>query len=323
MNLKPFIQIEYKNANDGLHQDVWSLATFDENKIITGSCNGTICVYSVDLTQKTYNLLHLKEKAHNYAAINYILVCEDNLIVSCADDGSIKMWKFESNKNLKEQSSIIKHHTQNVKKVIALKDHDKFVSCSFDRTIKIWEKKSPHSLIYSFKECNRIHSMIELKKYKQKDTEDILIESWGNNPGYITVWDLSIFKRKGNFQNVYTCCPNGLVELKNGRVAVSRYEPLSIIIIDPYTFEIVKTISNSNNFDCIKGQSSLVVTNNGLLIYIWEGYYIKIKDEDDYNVVSFGFKDINCLGWAGLVFLNKETYIVTNNKSNGIGIFTY
>ena len=53
---------------------------------------------------------------------------------------------------------------------------------------------------------------------------------------------LNTFKRIGTMKNIYTCCPNGLIELSNGIVAVSHYDPLEIVIFDPYAYIVVKFI---------------------------------------------------------------------------------
>ena len=341
MNIQSYFQVEHKNTFDttknfGNFGEIWALASIGNTKIITGSIDGTLRLYSINISTKQCESKSYIENSHGIGtAINYITVCDDQFFISCGDDGSIKTWSI-SDEHIIEGSQI-RYHNKNVKKIILLNNKELLASCSLDKTIKIWEKKSPHNLVKdaTLQEWNKVYSIIQLKVIRNPDDpQNILVDSWGTNCGFVTMWDLNTFKKIGTMKNIYTCCSNGLIELSNGMVAVSQYDPLEIVIFDPYAYIVVQHIKN----DVIKGQSSLLELPGGLFVYINEGNYIQIKINDNYDIVKAYnetkkeivngqerkvkvLKDLK--GSAGLILIENNKYILTNNDANGIGIFSF
>ena len=205
---------------------------------------------------------------------------------------------------------------------------------SNDKTIKIWGKTSPYTVSNNcsyIKEWNKVHSIIQVQNQVQiqgkPENQDLLIDSWGSNNGFISVWDLRTQKRIGTITDVFTSCPFGMIELPNKNIAVSQNEPPEIVIIDYQELKIVKKISDK---DSIIGQSSLLVLPAGGFFYASEGNYIQVNNKLEI-VKSFNEKGKernskalkHLCGYTGLFMFGNNKYILTNNNSFGFGLFSF
>lgn len=327
MNIKSFFQQEHQITKTNVEQqgigEIWALAVLGKTKIVTGNLQGNLHLYVLSDQLNSCELKNTVKEAHGKdIPITAITAYDQNSIASGGENGSIKLWNIVENalNNVAE----IKYHNNNVRKIILLKNNNLFASCSFDKTIKIWNKTSPYALTNNstyINEWNKVNSIIQLQN------ENLLVDSWGTNSGYITVWDMPSCKRLGSIVGVFTGSPYGLIELKNKHVAVSQNETSEIVIINPYQFEIITKIKNK----AIIGQSSLLAMPNDCFIYACQGNYVQVKiNNNGYEVTKAYSEDKqrnekvlkNLNGDVGL-FLVDNKYIVTNNNSYGFGYFTY
>lgn len=327
MDIKPYFQQTHDSNTKnslGICCEVWAIEALNDNIIITGSINGTLRLYKVNMSSKKSEHKYKIENAHDSGnSINSITNCPNNSFISCGENGSIKKWTVDVNANTFELASEILYHIKNVTKVILLKDQKYFASCSYDKSIKFWQKDSPHTLAPKFPcipEWNKIHSILQISNHSD---QNLLVDSWGSNIGFISVWDLKDLRRLGTIRDVYTILPNGLIDLKNGNVAVSNVHPPEIVIFNPVSIRIVNKIVN----EAITRNSSLLIVNNDSFIYAFQDNYIQIRINNSYDILRTQKrkekKFCNGLdGTAGLVLLNGK-YLVTNNNSREIEFFTF
>lgn len=60
------------------------------------------------------------------------------------------------------------------------------------KRLKYGKKKSPHNLVKdaTLQEWNKVYSIIQLKVIRNPDDpQNILVDSWGTNCGFVTMWD--------------------------------------------------------------------------------------------------------------------------------------
>ena len=127
---------------------ITTLCLINGRCIISGSKDCSIKCLQVGEDEDNFVLFSI-DKAHD-REIKYIMKMNENEIISCGDDGTIKRWfvdcKYSFDKNIKRYELIetftlnnsTKVH-QSAYKIIKLKNGN-LCSCGKDFTIKFWEK---------------------------------------------------------------------------------------------------------------------------------------------------------------------------------------
>ena len=222
------------------------LLEFKYNFLLSGNSINEIFLWDINS-----NLDCLSKFSGNKKSINSLVKCLDNLFASASDDGTIKIWNYEQQKELGKEMA----HEGAVLCMILLKNGD-LCSGSEDKTIKIWDWqkgkckntiKTEENSIRCLYELNdgtllsgsnekKIQIWKESEKIKEINGHDCQINSLyqinENNflscSDNIKIWEL----------NNYTCCQiltehsknvTGIIKLKDNNLA-SCSEDTTIII---------------------------------------------------------------------------------------------
>jgi WD40 repeat protein len=204
----------------------------------------------------------------------------------------------------------ISEHSKEVWKVISL-NNSRWASCSDDHLIIIWSSQEPFSKIQTLTNDSDVVSIIKLKN------RDILVASCYNPPA-VVFWNLKTYKKEQTVEDVRTGFSTHMIELINQHIAISdNRAPHPIVIIDTFEFKIIKRIYDSNDMNF---QSSLIVLNSYLFMYIYSGKILVISTKD-YKIIYKNQEIENLHGNGGFITINDGKYLVVGtNKSYGLEI---
>jgi WD40 repeat protein len=137
--------------------NVTCICPLGNNKIITGSSNGSISLCTCNYLNKKCELLFKKEDIHK-KAITSICKLDSDRFITASKDSIIKAWKLHTNTDISLIQTMTSH-TQEITKVILLNEN-KLISCSLDNTIKLWETKYPFENIKNNYENVLVHLLL-------------------------------------------------------------------------------------------------------------------------------------------------------------------
>ena len=302
-------------------KNITCLTSLSKNRMATGS-KYSLCICLIDLQSK----LSIKLSENNFIHDDYIYslseIIEKDQLISCSLDTTIKLWDISNSYSITLLGTFYGHKYY-VWQAIYL-GNNRIVSCSYyDGTIKFWD-----CLVFqhetSFKQTEDYPRTL-LHLHNQNKLFISYSDSNGTN-GYVNVYNslppYQLIKsiRKG----IYTTWRYGMVQLGNDIVALSKYEPTKIYLIDPNTYEIIQEIVNS---ECITSRVSLCAYGYNSLICLWEGNVIQIRKDDnikEYDIVFKGKENEEEMdGYGGVVLLEGGKYLMTNttNGNNSINVF--
>jgi WD40 repeat protein len=296
--------------------NVTCICPLGNNKIITGSSNGSISLCTCNYLNKKCELLFKKEDIHK-KAITSICKLDSDRFITASKDSTIKTWKLSHTNADISLIQTMTSHTQEITKVILLNEN-KLISCSLDNTIKLWETKYPFENIKNnYEKCTCPSSVIELKG---KNT--IVISCKDKPNGCLKLLNLFPFKKGPIIDDVYTPCSSGLVELSNGFVAVSTSQPCGISIIN--MINCVK-VARFEDVNFLNEAGSLVLLNNESFAYVWKGKFCQINfdDENKFQIIFkklFGKEEFN--GSSVHLDDNGKCLLIDNDNGKfGINVF--
>jgi WD40 repeat protein len=107
---------------------VSSIASLDNNRIVSASGDKTVRVWDVDSGE----CIHVMN-GHT-GRINQVIPIGGSFVATCSDDKYIMVWDTDSGKCV----SVLKGHSDHVKSILLLAD-SRIVSSSLDGTLKIWK----------------------------------------------------------------------------------------------------------------------------------------------------------------------------------------
>ncbi|MGE0009552.1 MAG: hypothetical protein AB7F19_03340 [Candidatus Babeliales bacterium] len=145
-----------------------SVCVTPDNKIVSGAVDDTVRVW--DMAGNQLSVCH----GHTNW-VNSVCVTPDNKIVSGAVDDTVRVWDMAGN-----QLSVCNGHTNQVTSVCVTPDN-KIVSGSIDRTVRVWDMAGNQLSV-----CNGHTNSV----YSVCVTSDNKIVS-GANHGGVRVWDMA------------------------------------------------------------------------------------------------------------------------------------
>ena len=285
--------------SEDLNSAVLSLTKTEDNRIASGGDDGNISISSYNLNEKKWKRDIYKKDAHEDKSVNSLCTLSDNRLLSGSSDYSIKVWTV-SDVDLTLIRELKGEHTNNVTQVIPL-SKECFASCSWDSTVKIWKDRtySCHSTLKHDNEC-WIDSILQLRG------KEVLV-SCGDN---LTFWDLNNYNQQHNIEEYGVTCSSHMIELSNGNIAISsRKEPYPIVIIDSNSYQVKKVIKSK---ELITGCSSLCMFDENSFIYVYEGAFLQISNEDFsilYQSQGGKFK-----GYRSIISLEGGYFAIENEK---------
>ena len=195
--------------------------------------DGRLATSSNDKTIKIYNRntfeCELFLKCHT-SAVEYISQRNNEDLLSCSIDQSIKIWKKTDNIFILEKS-IDNAHTNMIHKVIEI-DNKRIASCSDDMTVKLWEGNKPYELITTLDHGSAVFTILNIKQ------TDILLSG-----SYYEVkeWDLNTYKCMKSF--LASCInPNSMME-NNGKIVVAGR--IIIVLNYSFSFPLIKELNTN------------------------------------------------------------------------------
>ena len=297
--------------NIQFHANITSIISLENNEIITGTSEGSIQLFSLNIRTKTFALQKQKYGAHEGDIWSFCELKNPNInnIISCSFDKTIKIWIIS--KNIFHLLKILTIHKHPIYKLIILPE-SRIASTSWDRTIKIFDSFDTYQTLVIIVNNECVWSMISLKN------KDILVTSHDgvNKEGYISFWCLKKFQIIKSIKGSFARMPTHMIELPDGNIAISSYtevKPISIIDTDRLIVQ-KHIISNYLNWN-----SSLCCFDKSSFVYLYNGKLLQISTKE-YKIVSFivgekklsgihGFIHLQTLGLFAVIGLN-EVFIV-------------
>ena len=279
-----------------LDDEITAFILFNDDKILSGSKKGSLCISSRITKQwnnETKVLNVHKDAITSFAEINH------QKFVSSSLDCTIKVWELIE-KKLTLLSTINKHSNGVNKVISSINFENNIISCSNDCKIIIWKnKKNEYKKEYSLKEEGEIFSILELQNNQPflvanvKDKTDKKVSS-------LSFWSMNL-KKKGKFtceRLPFSSVIDSMIELSNGFIAVSTsYQGMNVNIIDPVKHSVVNKlemeglIGTENSSYLSKYDSKTFIFSNNELFnqieYFEKELVIIFKSEQSQNLVDF------------------------------------
>ena len=212
------------------HTNITSIISLENKEILTGTSEGSIQLFSLNIKTKTFALLKQKHDAHegDIWSICELKNSNVNNIISCSFDKTIKIWIIS--KNIFHLLKKLTIHKYPIYKLIILPE-SRIASTSWDRTIKIFDSFGKYQTLVTIVNNECVWSMISLKN------KEMLVTSHDgiNKEGYICFWCLKKFQIIKRIGGSFARMPTHMIELPDGNVAISSYtevKPISIIDTD-------------------------------------------------------------------------------------------
>ena len=274
----------------------------ENERIVTGTLDGTISICSFNITKKKWNRDIYKQQAH-YSSIFSLCILKGNRLISGGNDKIIKIWLITDNNII--IFAELKYHTNTIQKIITV-DNENFISCCQDGTIRFWENSN-----------NQFHQntilmngsdVISIIKLRNKD---ILVSCGPSTISGICFWNLKTYFKERNITGFGIEKSNGMIELLNSNIALSSNSKslgYPIIIIDVSSYTCISMIK-MNGY--IKSSSSLCNLGLNTFIYVYEGKLVQI-DIADYSII-FCTKANKFDGNGGVVSIENDNYLVIEN----------
>ena len=219
---------------------ITTLCLINGRCIISGSKDCSIKCLQVGEDEDNFVLFSI-DKAHD-REIKYIMKMNENEIISCGDDGTIKRWfvdcKYSFDKNIKRYELIetftINNSTQvhqSAYKIIKLKNGN-LCSCGKDFTIKFWEKNKESKKYENYKilkcEAEYVQSVMEL------DDDKLVAGCWHHTQFF----DIKEFKAETDLKNTFTEHANSMIRMGDKIICTGW----GIFFIDIKTQQLLSTI---------------------------------------------------------------------------------
>lgn len=227
-------------------------------------------------------------------AINSVLQIDDDLIASCSDDASIKIWNLKTNSMV----ASLDEHFARVTCLIQIPFPDnRIASGSFDTSIRLWDLQTKKCTLQLCEHDGWILDMIILKdKRLASCSGDKTIKIWSINKG---VSDFTLTGHKGYV--------NQIIQSKvNENQIISASEDKTIKIWDIILKSCINTITFENEINFV----TEIISDNKSSFLLGQGNYIRLLK--DYKEVKVLQND---------VFISSSFCVL--NKSNESNLIIY
>ena len=302
-NSKKFY-IQSKTTILNHNNTISSISVFPSGKIISVSWDCTIKIYDYI----NYKIIQNIKNAHDWN-INYIIIKNENIFITCSSDKSIRIWI--KNENNFEINQIIKNaHNEAIYKVIICSNGN-LISCSNDKMIKIWkENNSKYELVSRFENDDFVYSILVL------EDKNILISSgdFGTNFLHININNLKEIKIDEYFKGVYCCFWNSLQRINENNIIIGSEDSLTIISISEK--KIIKKIDipfQCNGIIIIKEKGIFLIggLSNDIMIY-------RINDYENIEIIKNAHNDF-IIGFNRF----RDNLFVSFSKDKTIKIWSF
>ena len=280
-------------------QSVMSLILLKDNRIASGSIDGSISICSINIIEHKWTRNIHKANAHN----NWVCtLCEltDTTLVSGGADCQAKIWKILPNEL--QHIKTISTFTNIINSIISL-TKGRFASCSDDKTIQIWEDTTYQHIITFNSDIDYYKSLVQL------NGKDTLVAC--GYTSYLSFWNIDTYVNVHNMKGYNVSRPSYMIALPNGNVALcSKVDQETIIIINTSSYKEIKRIKVENY---ITKPTTLCVVNEDSFMYVRDGNVVQVSNVD-YSVIS-KVKGNRFDAWfGGVVLIEDGKYFVTTSR---------
>lgn len=291
-------------------QPISTMLYIDDNRIITGGEDGSLAISTIDFRNKQWNILTHHTKAHDHY-INALTKIDTTRLISASDDTKIKIW-FINKDNTFTLLKTLTNHTREVRKVLYI-SNNRFISSAFDNKVIVWKIENNNYIKTKvIEEELGPSTMLQLK-----DKEIVLYPGKINDEKVLMFWDFKTYKKLHHMNGVFSGSMNGLMQLPNGLV-VSADGGRAIYIIDPETYTLLKTITNSQFIVYDHKICSISLLDGDSFIYVHGNCLCQISVYD-YDMLFKVKQQGEFIGMALLTV--KGRYIITNNDHKGLTVY--
>lgn len=311
-NLSSTITKLYSILNEKDKQYVSTMLELDDKRIVTAGSDGSLAITGIDFRNKKWNIYNLLEKAHD-TYINSLTKIDSNRIISASDDTTVKIWYIhQENNNTLNLLKTIKDHTKEVRKVLYISDN-RFISSSFDKKVIVWKiENNNFKIIKTIEEELGPSAILQLK-----DKEIVIYGGKIGGEKAIMFWDYKTYQRIHHINGVFCGSMNGLIQLPNGLV-VAADGGRAIYIIDPETYKLLKTITNSQYIVYDHKLCSVSLLDGDSFIYVHGNCLCQISVYD-YDILFKVKQQNEFIGEALLTIKGK--YIIANHNQKGLSVY--
>ena len=277
---------------------IYSLTMTGDKRIAIWT-RGCIFILSYDVNEKGWKRDIFKKEPLNAYAYSLCSLNVNRLLSGV--EGSIKVWfLFDADLRLIKE---IEAHIVPLRKIIPL-SNKRFASCSMDNTVKIWKDKA-YRCLSTLRHDNWVNSILQLRG------KEVLIASYfGHRSSGISFWNINNYTKQHTITGYGVHWSTNMIELSNGNIALSPYDESSIVIIDSSSYQIVTMIQLK---EYITHDSSLCVFDEHSFIYVCEGTFLQISNED--GRVLFHSKGGGFNGFFGIIPLEGGKYFAIENDA--------
>jgi WD40 repeat protein len=291
-------------------QPISTMLYLDDNRIITGGEDGSLAISTIDFRSKQWNILTHYTKAHDHY-INAITKIDTTRLISASDDTKIKIW-FINKDNTFTLLKTLTNHTREVRKVLYI-SNNRFISSAFDNKVIVWKIENNNYIKTKvIEEELGPSTMLQLK-----DKEIVLYPGKINDEKVLMFWDFKTYKKLHHMNGVFSGSMNGLMQLPNGLV-VSADGGRAIYVIDPETYTLLKTITNSQFIVYDHKICSVSLLDGDSFIYVHGNCLCQISVYD-YDMLFKVKQQGEFIGMALLTV--KGRYIIANNDHKGLTVY--
>ena len=313
IEIKKILELDY------LHQqNISSILVLSDKRIVTGS-EYSISICSINYLFNNWELLITKKNAHD-DYVSYLTELPNKRLASCSNDHIIKTWDISLLSSL-ILITVIEEHTSWVFQVIHL-TNNRIASNSYDMSVKLWNDIVFTQIQTTFETQDDTPISI-LQLTKQDEILCICCSSWDHSDGNLSFYSLKDnYVKTGKINGVFTSWKNGLKELSNGNIAVSKRKPSpSIILIDYNNLQILNEIVDNNY---IKTEGALCLIDENNFLYSWGGLFCCISYKDNkYEIVSRFTKSKYEIDGCAIAVIENGKYLIvsTDNGRRSIILF--
>ena len=309
-NLSSTISKLYSLFHEENKQPVSTMLELDDKRIITAGEDGSIALSAMDYRNKQWNIIHLRNNAHD-EYINALTKIDSNRIISASDDTTIKIW-FINHDNTFTHLKTLTDHKREVRKVLYI-SNNRFVSSAFDHKVIIWKIENNNFInVKVIKEELGPSAMLQLR-----DKEVVIYPGKIDDEKVLMFWDFKTYKKIHHMNGVFSGSMNGLIQLPNGLV-VSADSGRAIYIVDPDTYKLLKTITNSQFIVYDHKVCSVYLLDGDSFIYVHGNCLCQISVYD-YEILFKVKQQGEFIGTALLTVRGR--YIIAGHDQKGLTVY--
>ena len=282
-----------------------------DGRIIFGTEDGAIVVFTLDSNQKTLKEDCFLEQAHS-ECITCIAGLSGNRFVTGSMDFTIKVWLLKS-KEILIQREIFSHENA-VTRVVPIKERKMFASCSIDSTIRIWKSENHYeqlalktvdkkALMLDQLECNQHLISTHMNNEKDKNSFICIWKLEGEEKD-LKITEVKRIESEADFQPLYVW------NLPGERFGVSSINSLIVFDVNNY-----KKLAHINDGNWSSAPSSLCVLDSQYIYVTCSGYLCQILLKD----YSLSFREkLEQLHGESLIFLGKKGDLILTTQKDYI-----